>query len=50
MRPVPILPQWPHDRYIELAPKYWPVTRQRMDQAQLVVEIGWLTIPSPPSK
>lgn len=45
-----VLPQWPRDRYIELAPKYWPATRQRMDQAQLAVEIGWLTIPPPPSK
>lgn len=45
-----VLPQWPRDRYIELAPKYWTATRQRMDQAQLAVEIGWLTIPPPPSK
>jgi hypothetical protein len=45
-----VLPQWPRDRYIELAPKYWPATRARMDQAQLAVEIGWLTIPPPPSK
>jgi len=42
-----VLPQWPRDRYLELAPKYWPATRARMDQAQLAVEIGWLTIPSP---
>jgi hypothetical protein len=45
-----VLPQWPRDRYIELAPKYWPATRARMDAAQLAVEIGWLTIPPPPAK
>jgi transposase len=45
-----VLPQWPRDRYIELAPKYWPATRARMDQAQLAVEIGWLTIPPPPAQ
>ena len=45
-----VLPQWPRDRYIELAPKYWLATRARMDQAQLAVEIGWLTIPPPPAK
>ena len=31
-------------------PSTGPATRQRMDQAQLAVEIGWLTIPPPPSK
>jgi hypothetical protein len=44
-----VLPQWPGDRYIELAPKYWLATRARMDAAQLDVEIGWLTIPPAPS-
>lgn len=44
-----VLPQWPRDRYIELAPKYWPVTRARMIAAELAVEVGWLTIPPPPS-
>jgi len=45
-----VLPQWPHGRYLELAPKYWSATRARMDQAQLAVEIGWLTIPPPPEQ
>lgn len=44
------LPQWPRDRYLELAPKYWAATRARMDAAQLAVEIGWLTIPPPPEQ
>ena len=45
-----VLPQWPRDRYLELAPKYWLATRARLDAAELDVEVGWLTIPptSPP--
>lgn len=44
------LPQWPRDRYIELAPKYWTATRARLDAAQLEIEIGWITIPPPPQQ
>lgn len=40
-----VLPHWPEDRYIELAPKYWLATRARLDPTELAVEIGWLTIP-----
>jgi transposase len=43
-----VLPQWPRDRYLELAPKYWSATRARIDTAQLDAEIGWFTIPPPP--
>ncbi len=45
-----VLPQWPRDRYIELAPKYWAATRARIDAAQLEIEIGWITIPPPPEQ
>lgn len=45
-----VLPQWPRDRFIELAPKYWAATRARIDAAQLEVEIGWITIPPPPEQ
>ncbi|HWO20870.1 MAG TPA: transposase domain-containing protein [Kofleriaceae bacterium] len=45
-----VLPQWPRDRYIELAPKYWLATRARLDAAQLAAEVGWLTIPPPPTQ
>ena len=45
-----VLPQWPRDRYIELAPKYWTATRTRLDAAQLDIEIGWITIPPPPEQ
>lgn len=41
------LPQWPRDRYLELAPKHWSATRARLSDAELDKEIVWLTIPSP---
>jgi transposase len=44
-----VLPHWPKDRYLELAPKYWAATRARLDPAELEREIGWLTIPPPPT-
>lgn len=46
---IRILAQWPRDRYLELAPKYWAATRDRLDAAELEQEIGWLTIPPPTS-
>ena len=44
-----VLPHWPKDRYLELAPKYWASTRARLDAAELEQEIGWLRIPAPPA-
>jgi hypothetical protein len=43
-----LLRQWPRDRYVELAPKYWRATRARLtDQAQLFeLKMGWLKSPS----
>mgnify|MGYP003339011718 CR=1 FL=1 len=43
-----VLPQWPSDRYLELAPKYWRATRARLVDAELAREITWLTIPVAP--
>ena len=43
-----VLPHWPRDRYIELAPRYWRITRARLDPAELEREVGWFTIPEPP--
>ena len=40
-----VLPHWPRERYLELAPKYWRETRARLDAAQLDAELGPLTIP-----
>jgi transposase len=42
-----VLPHWPRDRYLELAPRYWRITRARLDRAQLERELGDLTIPEP---
>lgn len=43
-----LLPFWPRERYLELAPKYWAATRARIPPAQLDVEIGDITVPPPP--
>jgi transposase len=40
-----VLPHWPADRYLELAPKYWRATRDQLDAAELDAEIGPLTVP-----
>lgn len=45
-----VLPHWPNDRYLELAPKYWLATRAKLDADQLDAEVGPLTIPAPPAK
>jgi transposase len=42
-----VLPLWPKDRYLELAPKYWAATKARLDAAELEQEIGWLKVPPP---
>jgi hypothetical protein len=44
-----VLPHWPRDRYLELAPRYWLATRARLDAAQLERELGPLDIPPPSS-
>lgn len=43
-----VLPSWPSDRYLELAPRYWRQTRARLVADELECDIGWLTIPEPP--
>lgn len=44
---IRIVPLWPRDRYLELAPKYWAATRARLDPDELAKELGPLTIPPP---
>ena len=44
---VRVLPYWPRDRYLELAPKYWARTRARLDEAELKLPIGHVTVPPP---
>jgi transposase len=43
-----VLAYWPRERYLELAPRYWANTRGRLDQRQLELPVGDLTIPPPP--
>jgi len=43
-----VLPHWPRDRYLELAPRYWRITRARLNRKELDLELGALTIPQPP--
>jgi transposase len=44
---IHIMPVWPRDRYLELAPAYWTATRARLNPAELANEIGPITVPSP---
>jgi transposase len=47
-----VLPHWPKDRFLELAPKYWAATRARLDSRQLAAELGPLDVPdaTPPEQ
>jgi transposase len=40
-----VLPSWPSNRVLELAPKYWTTTRARLDTAELAQPLGHITIP-----
>lgn len=40
-----VLPHWPKERHLDLAPKFWAVTRDRLDADQLANELGPLTVP-----
>jgi transposase len=47
---IKVLPYWPRDRYLELAPKYWRATRARLDPREIERELGHITVPPPPSR
>ena len=47
---IRVLPYWPRDRYLELAPKYWLGTRARLRPEELALQLGPITIPSPPAE
>ena len=38
-----LLPHWPKERLLDLAPTCWPTTRSTLSQAQLEAEMGPLT-------
>lgn len=40
-----VLPVWPKNRMLELAPKFWSATRALLDEAQLGLPLGPLTVP-----
>ena len=42
-----LLPTWPKDRYLELAPKNWGATRARLDPDELEAPLGDVTVPPP---
>jgi hypothetical protein len=44
---IRVVPLWPRNRYLELAPKYWAATRSRLDPDELAKELGPLTVPPP---
>ena len=41
---IHVLPYWPRDRYLELAPKYWRATRARLRPDELAREVGLVTV------
>ena len=47
---VHVLPYWPRDRYLELAPKYWARTRATLDERELELPIGHVTVPPLPAE
>jgi hypothetical protein len=44
---IRIVPYWPPDRYLELAPKYWRDTRARLCAKELELPLGPITMPPP---
>jgi transposase len=40
-----VLPYWPRDRFLELAPKYWRNTRERLRDDELARALGHITVP-----
>jgi hypothetical protein len=42
---IRIMPYWPRDRFLELAPAYWAQTRARLDPKELEAELGHVTVP-----
>ncbi len=50
---IRVLPYWPRDRYLDLAPKYWASTRAQLDSAEFERELGHISVPpfaAPPAE
>ena len=46
---IRLIPYWPKDRLLELAPKFWADTRARLDPEEMKLPIGPVTMPPPPT-
>lgn len=46
---IRVMPYWPRERYLELAPKYWAATRARLHHSELDRPLGHVTVPPPRS-
>jgi hypothetical protein len=44
---IHVMPYWPRERYLELAPFRWKQTRARLDVAELQREVGPISVPPP---
>jgi transposase len=44
---IRLIPYWPKDRLLELAPKFWADTRARLDPEEMKLPIGPVTMPPP---
>jgi len=42
-----VLPYWPRDRHLELAPQNWAATRARLAPAELDKPVSRITVPLP---
>jgi transposase len=45
---IRLVPLWPSDRMLELAPLFWARTRARLHQNALAAEIGPIAVPAEP--
>ena len=43
---IHVMPYWPRDHFIQLAPAYWAQTRARLDPTEIEAELGFVTVPS----
>jgi transposase len=41
-----VLPYWPRDRFLKLAPKYWAATRAGLHDDELARPVGHVTVPA----
>jgi len=40
-----VLPHWPRERLLELAPKHWAAAREKLVPTEPDAELGPLTVP-----